>query len=221
MKKLTILTFLMICFSLSSQNHLVWIEADPDTIFFDNNLTYSTVTALLEDDNNNPVAGEWVYFDSGIGNLLHNIQTDEDGIAETTFWESGDLGVATISVEYYGQYLTTQVTIIMPISADDNEIPLITDLRNYPNPFNPSTTISFSLSSKLIGNPKILIYNMKGQIIKEIGHAELVEAYNPRNTYSIVWDGTDNSEKAVASGIYMCTVKAGNTLLSKKMTLLK
>lgn len=219
------LALLFICAAqfLAAQDHLVWIEAEPDTIFFDNNLTYSIVTALVEDDDNNPVAGVWVYFDSNIGNLLHNIQTDENGIAETTFWESGDLGVATITVERNGQILQTQVTIIMPISADENEIPLITSLRNYPNPFNPSTTISFNLTAADAEDAKINIYNLEGQRVKTLDccNSFAASARDSRSTYSVIWNGDDENNKPVSSGIYFARIKAGNIVVSRKMTLAK
>lgn len=217
MNRLLIIFILLSAAFLSAQDHLVWIEAEPDTIFFDDNLTYSIVTVLVEDEDNNPVEGVWVYFDSDIGNLLHNIQTDENGIAETTFWESGDLGVATITAERNGEFLETQVTIIMPISADENEITPITDLRNYPNPFNPSTTISFQLNTEITENTELVIYNLKGQKVKTFSNLQITQSQNQQ----IVWNGTNDNGMQVSSGVYLYKVGAGNFELTRKMTLMK
>ena len=214
MKRILITLFLLSVIFLSAQDHLVWITANPDTIYFDNNATYSIIRALVEDDDNNPVAGVWVYFDSDIGSVLHNIQTDNDGIAETDFWESGDLGVATITVERNGEYLETQVTIIMPVSSPDEEIPaVITYLRNYPNPFNPSTTIEFDLAIEFAKNTELLIYNLKGEKIRQYSILN--------NQSSIVWNGTDQAGIPVSSGVYFYRIKSGRFELTRKMTLLK
>ncbi len=84
---------------------------------------------------------------------------------------------------------------------------------NYPNPFNPQTTISFNLP-KNISSAKIVIYNLKGQKIKSF-------ALSP-NSKSIAWDGKDNLGKSVSSGIYFYRlVVDGKGVDSKKCVLLK
>lgn len=216
-----IFLFILLFFTaavLTAQEHFVWIEADPDTIYFDDNLTYSTITALLEDDDNNPVSGAWVYFDSDIGNLLHSVQTDENGIAETTFWESGDLGVATISVERNGLFLETQVTIIMPVSVKEDELlSPVSNLRNYPNPFNPSTTIEFSLNPDYNGDVDLVIYNSLGQIVKTFSDLPIAQSAN----FQITWSGTNDADQPVSSGVYFYQIKAGVFKETKKMMLMK
>ncbi|MFC1898101.1 T9SS type A sorting domain-containing protein [Candidatus Cloacimonadota bacterium] len=90
-------------------------------------------------------------------------------------------------------------------------------LSNYPNPFNPSTTITFSLDTELKENAELSIYNLKGQKIKTLTtnscHPELVEG-------SVIWNGTDNSNNPVSSGIYYYKLNIPNSPV-KKMVLLK
>jgi hypothetical protein len=89
-------------------------------------------------------------------------------------------------------------------------------MKNYPNPFNPETTIYFS-TTESTEDTEIIIYNIKGELIREfrIKDEEL-------RTNSVVWDGTDNYRKQVASGIYLYNLMAGGkTLLSQRMLLLK
>jgi len=86
-------------------------------------------------------------------------------------------------------------------------------LTNFPNPFNPSTTIVFDLNSEITENTEISIYNLKGQKIRQFS------IFNSQS--SIVWDGLDQTNKSVASGIYFAKVKAGDQILSRKMVLLK
>ncbi|MCF7793989.1 MAG: right-handed parallel beta-helix repeat-containing protein [Candidatus Cloacimonetes bacterium] len=107
---------------------------------------------------------------------------------------------------------------------EEHEIPhnssLTSHLSNYPNPFNPSTTISFNIT-QTSSFATIEIYNLKGQKIKTFSHAELVEAYGKPASYSVVWNGTDQNNKPVSSGIYYAKLKSGNVEANCKMLLLK
>jgi len=89
-------------------------------------------------------------------------------------------------------------------------------LYNYPNPINPTTTISFEFPIN-IENPVIEIYNLKGQKIKTF-HVILsgVEGQT-----SVVWNGTDENNQPVSSGIYFYKFKAGKFEETRKMLLLK
>ena len=88
-------------------------------------------------------------------------------------------------------------------------------LKNYPNPFNPETTIQFTLSKQDI--VEINIYNVKGQLIKKFEK----QTY-PGGDNQIIWNGTDNSGKILSSGIYLYQIKTDNGLSeASKMLLLK
>ena len=207
MKRNLIIAFFLSVILLSAQDHLVWITANPDTIYFDDNVTYSIIQAKVEDDYNNPVSGATVWFDCDIGNLVHQAATDSNGIAETTFYECGDLGVATITVERNGEYLETQVTIIMPVDSQDEEIPtLIINLSNYPNPFNPLTSISFDIKENETGT--LRIFNIKGQLIESHRFGS--------GKHNYLWDATEQS-----SGIYLYKLQTESITKTRKMLLLK
>ena len=86
---------------------------------------------------------------------------------------------------------------------------------NIPNPFNPSTTISYNLSEN-IHNPKIEIYNVKGQKVKSFQLEEKA------GESSIVWNGKDENDKSVSSGVYFYQlINAGKTVQTRKMLLMK
>jgi len=89
-------------------------------------------------------------------------------------------------------------------------------LSNYPNPFNPETTISFSVTQN--SDFVILeVYNIKGQKVKQLVSSQL-----SAGQHSVVWDGTDTNNKPVSSGIYMYQLKIdGKSIASKKCLLLK
>ena len=85
---------------------------------------------------------------------------------------------------------------------------------NYPNPFNPTTTISYELS--VTSHIELTIYNQLGQEIRT-----LVSRQQQANYYQIQWDGRDNAGKQVVSGIYVYRLTGDSFSQSRKMVLLK
>ena len=91
-------------------------------------------------------------------------------------------------------------------------------LRNYPNPFNPTTTISFSLNTENTENTEIIIYNIKGQKIKTFPNLQI----NKSSNQQIIWVGTDDNNQPVSSGIYLYKLKVNDkTVATRKCILLK
>lgn len=108
--------------------------------------------------------------------------------------------------------------IINNIYSDviDNEVNIPNDqiiLRNYPNPFNPSTIIYYELPES--GRIEIKIYDILGQEIRS-----LLNKFQKNGTYNIIWDGKNNWGTAVAAGIYLCRLKNQNHFKVHKMVLL-
>ena len=86
--------------------------------------------------------------------------------------------------------------------------------QNFPNPFNPSTTLSFVLPQET--NVKIIIYDMSGRLINELVNNKMTAGKK-----SIVWDGLDSKGVPVSSGIYIYSITTNHNSLSRKMVLLK
>jgi hypothetical protein len=86
--------------------------------------------------------------------------------------------------------------------------------QNFPNPFNPTTTIGYSLPTR--ADVTLTIYNILGQTIKTFDIKE-----QAAGDYSIEWDGTDNAAQELASGIYFYRLTAENFTETKKMVLLR
>ncbi|MCD4819169.1 MAG: T9SS type A sorting domain-containing protein [Candidatus Cloacimonetes bacterium] len=87
-------------------------------------------------------------------------------------------------------------------------------LENHPNPFNPTTTISFSLTTENTEDAELVIYNLKGQKVR------IYSILN--NQFSISWDGTDENNQPVSSGLYFYQLKVGKDFSeTKRMLLLK
>ena len=89
-------------------------------------------------------------------------------------------------------------------------------LQNYPNPFNPTTTISFELNLNDTDNIKLIIYNLKGQKVKSFP----VHQFTNSQVHQITWNGTDNNNKPVSSGIYFYQLKVDEKPVTKNKCLL-
>lgn len=119
-----------------------------------------------------------------------------------------------------GQQKNLMIIIGTETFARDNSggIPLeplhFTLFDNYPNPFNPETTIRYQLPEK--GRVDLAIYNSLGQRVRT-----LVAGEQTTGSYSIRWDGRADSGHPVASGIYIYRLRAGNNSAANRMILLR
>ncbi len=86
--------------------------------------------------------------------------------------------------------------------------------QNFPNPFNPTTTIRFALPEP--GLVTVEIYNIMGQKVKTLISDNMEAGY-----HQVVWDATNDYGSPVASGIYIYRMTSGAFTEVKKMTLLK
>jgi parallel beta-helix repeat protein len=89
--------------------------------------------------------------------------------------------------------------------------------QSYPNPFNPTAVIEFTIGSDHPSNHITLkVYNITGQLVKT-----LVDEEKSLGTYTVTWDGRNNSNEEVASGIYFYELKSNNLKETKRMVLIK
>ena len=105
----------------------------------------------------------------------------------------------------------------LPIETDatDEEILTVANLsQNFPNPFNPTTTIKYQV--KEASDIAIEVYNVRGQKIKTLVNDNL-----PAGEYEVKWNGNDDNGSSVASGIYFYKLRSGNDSQTKKMVLMK
>ena len=114
--------------------------------------------------------------------------------------------------------LAVKFTTVAPDTYVLSEDPVaavpVTNLRNYPNPFNPSTTISFNAMHA--GKAKLSIFNLKGQLVKTLLDTDILSGEQ-----KIVWDGTDSADKLVGSGIYFYQLEMGSYNSLNKMLMMK
>jgi len=123
--------------------------------------------------------------------------------------------------------LSLQYGIITPFTSfsggtgideetDDTPSAQIVLQGNFPNPFNPVTTIRFDLKNDLGAVAVIKIYNVKGQVIRI-----LYLRLHGKGQYDLVWDGKDNDGRLMGSGVYFYTISCDRHVAAGKMTLLQ
>jgi flagellar hook assembly protein FlgD len=105
-----------------------------------------------------------------------------------------------------GKGTFVQETDILP-----EEIEIIS---NYPNPFNPETTIEYSLAKA--GFVNLDIYNITGQKVRTLGSRPMTPG-----THAAIWDGTNDSGHAVSSGVYIARIVMGEKVAARSMMLVK
>lgn len=157
-----------------------------------------------------------------------------DGYQNTSSRKGGTDGDALIKLPQVGQY-----TSIVPTSSDDyhqkrddlylqiqrgvskalnsnsEHYPTKFELESiYPNPFNPSTMVTFALTER--SNVKLIVYDILGQEI-----AQLVDGQVEAGSHQITWHGTSTAGQPVASGIYFVQLQTKKFTSTKKAVLVK
>jgi len=136
-------------------------------------------------------------------------------------------------VEGHGAYIYTSTWMALPdihdfnfcikafvvsedeIGSDLSEIPSPKfELSNYPNPFNPTTEIRYQIPE--LSEIVLSIYNIKGQLIKS-----LVDEMKSAGKYSVIWEGRDDKNRSVPSGIYLYRLSTKDDSKIRKMILLR
>jgi len=100
------------------------------------------------------------------------------------------------------------------VGIHESEVTVKSSLTNFPNPFNPVTEISYSLDSE--SDVVLDIFNVKGQKVKT-----LVNSRQEAGEYKFIWNGRDENDLNVSSGVYLSKLNTGKTTISRKMMLIK
>ncbi|MCL2065056.1 MAG: carboxypeptidase regulatory-like domain-containing protein [Candidatus Cloacimonetes bacterium] len=148
---------------------------------------------------------------SVIATLLTALTYTDTGLLDGTYTYS----VTAVYGEQESDPITSEPIDIISSIGDDPQIPVVTALTgNIPNPFNPSTMISFDLATD--GHVKIDIFNIRGQKIKT-----LVDENLRSGKYSSEWMGDDDYGRTVSSGVYFYQMQTEDYSNIRRMVLLK
>ena len=125
---------------------------------------------------------------------------------------AGDVNANPITAiaDNFGQFSSNMLAV------DENErLPGEFALHpNYPNPFNPSTVISYDIANS--ANVSLSVYDMRGRVVND-----LVRKFQDAGSYSINWYGNDKLGNQVSAGVYIYKLQAGSKVISRKMVLMK
>jgi len=164
---------------------------------------------------------------AALGGRLYTIGDDGIGVFDVSsgfpeFLESGGYGGALIATD--GDILVTSdgtaalvydlEPVLGPPSPDSLSPSSATTLANYPNPFNPVTTIRYALPTRTAA--RLTVVNLLGQTV-----SVLVDRHQEAGIYEVEWNGKDSRGERVASGVYFCRLSAAGRLTTHKMVLLK
>ena len=224
---------LMNCISWNNSPHEVCFNgaANPNTITISFSDIQGGEAAIVTNDNGtvnwlegnidaNPLFADTLYhlstaspcIDAGNPDPIYYDPEDPDNPGYALYPAMGtiinDMGA------YGGPHAIGWITV--PVNDDTIIQPTLCKLyQNYPNPFNPSTTISFNISRKDAKDAEIIIYNIKGQKIKQFKIQNLKFKIN-----EVVWNGKDDNGKKVSSGIYFYRLKVNDKIIDTKRCLL-
>lgn len=113
-----------------------------------------------------------------------------------------------------GEIMIRGIAMVGSAVTDENVTPLVLEAHNYPNPFNPETTISFGVPKS--GITSLKIYNLKGQLVRSLLNQDMAAGYQ-----KVVWNGNDDNNCPVSSGMYFYKVNNAGKSITRKMLLAK
>jgi len=159
----------------------------------------------------------------------HVINFNQTGTlyAQSNCWNSSSRGCGPKAHKIAGSVDTTSplccsVSPVFPgFDPDPDETPGETMpaatklLAAVPNPFNPTTTIRFSVGESA-GSVRLVVYDVGGRLVRELVSGEMSQG-----THEVVWDGTDYRGQSVASAVYFARLSAGQQTETMKLVLLK
>jgi hypothetical protein len=127
------------------------------------------------------------------------------------------ISIAYVLISHFTSFTGGGTTNLEEEQTNENNI--ITEFKiigNYPNPFNPETTIRFSVGKVIDNIVKIKIYNSLGELVRI-----LIVYVNREGIYEVRWDGKNSAGSEVPSDVYIYVVDFGNVVLADKMILMK
>ena len=177
---------------------------------------------------------EYKYIEVGVGDTLYGsvqatVRRSVDHGDTWAAWRSFSSEIASIFIDSGGfVYLTfssndaSQPLILMPVTltvvsdaTPVTDMPLAFRLGNaIPNPFNPTTTLRFSLPTA--GHTVLSLYNVQGRLVRT-----LVDEHRVAGTHEVSWQGHDDRGRQVPSGTYYARLVAGNQISVKPLVLVK
>ncbi|MBU0690370.1 T9SS type A sorting domain-containing protein [bacterium] len=165
---------------------------------------------------------EWLFMYDELSPIVQSIQGYTIGIENQSSLEGMTYvsrGMYAPAANYVESGTAIRITTIAPTILDTGETPAtvptaVSLAQNYPNPFNPQTLINFTLTSAT--QTRLEIFNILGQKV-----ATLVNGPMDAGTHTVIWDSRSDADVLAGSGVYLYRLTTPQTVLSRKMVLLK
>ena len=184
----------------------LWLDENDDMIWLaDDRVSTVANTENIVIYDTDTYEGSWV-------GLAHSTYKNSSLIAFT--FDANDDNPSTSTDEDLYAHLVYG-TVPTPVEEREASLPETFEVfPNYPNPFNPETKVRFALPET--GRVKVTVFDMTGRKV-----TTLVDGVREAGIHSLLWDGKDGFGKPLPSGIFVCRVKFGDRLLTRKMTLIR
>ncbi len=187
-------------------------SSDDDWFFFDV-ATSGNVNVSLSIGSSADL--DWFLYDNSLTEVARGYTTGNPEAGSVTLaaghyflWVDGYQGATS-------SYTLSITGGLAKFSPGPSKAPAVFALhQNFPNPFNPSTTIAFDLPTP--GRVNLSVYNLRGQLVRTLVDGEMPAGYQ-----KVVWDGKDNSGSVAANGQYLFRISSEGRVFTKKMLLLK
>lgn len=133
-------------------------------------------------------------------------------------WDEGEYRVTVRANSTYdtGAMSETEITIVMDNAGGPVLPDRLTLLGNTPNPFNPSTTIRFTVPAGPVRDYRLRVYDVRGRLVRTLAAGQIVGGL-----HEVLWDGRNESGESVSSGIYLYRLDVGRGNFTGKMVLVK
>ena len=215
-------------------NVLSWEDADLVTVYgpvsgINFNLVNtdadgpSNLSGVITDGSNNALGNVMVVLTDAQQQIIGFARSDDEGNyfisnvpSDSYTVHATKMGYASVTQNVYldgNDYLN--LSLAAPTSNDDTVVPaILSGVTNYPNPFNPNTTIALALAKD--AEVSVRIFNVKGQVIRTLLNGNV-----KAGIHNLLWNGADDDGNTVSSGIYLVKVQGAGFSKSHKMTLMK
>ena len=196
-----------------------WAEVPEIAISVSGDNGASWTEPILMNANDTPELADMIPVYVYPGDLIEEID-ETHGKLHLFFLDDYSFGssVQNFGIANGGMLKYAAINIEFPTVSADNEIyHPAANLRCFPNPFKNMTTISFQINGFDPENAELSIYNIKGQKIRSFQNLQIDKFPNQQ----ILWDGKDENNLDVASGIYLYRLKTGKDSVTEKMILMR
>ena len=203
---------------------MVWVGGTNGEIDRFNGETWTTILEVDSEkgyDINSiafdPGGALWIGTDKGLHRYKDGTWTSyttEDGLAHNTVKDVAIAPDGAVWAATSGGGISKFVPSTTIVEGDKDTPSGFAVTGNFPNPFNPETSIQFTLPEDGVVN--LAVYNIMGQKVRELV-ADTMQA----GTHSVIWDGKDDMGNVVSSGIYLSRLISGENVAAGRMLLLK